>query len=363
MKIAHIVSTYPPYRGGMGNVAAAMHEELRRRGHDSCVLTPAYGPDQPEQGIKRLHPWLSYRNSAFIPQIGRHLQGVEVIHLHYPFYGGAEAVAWYRKRHPQTKMVLTYHMDTVGTGLVGLFFRLYQKFVQPWVVRTSDVIMASSLDYANHSQLSQYPHLRLEELPFGVADDFQPDLTKKQSGGPLRVLFVGGLDQAHYFKGLSVLIEALSLCRLPVALDVAGSGDLQKQYQQRAQLMKVADRIRFLGALPRTELIHAYQGADVTILPSVDRSEAFGLVLLESMACQTPVIASDLPGVRTLARQGQTGLVVPPGDAPALAEAIDRLAGDRATRRLLGEQAHQVVERDYRWKRIIDKLETIYQSL
>jgi glycosyltransferase involved in cell wall biosynthesis len=360
MKIAHIVSTYPPYHGGMGNVAAAMHEELLKRGHDSLVITPQYHPVPQQNAIIRVRPWFRFRNSAFIPQIGKYLAGRDIIHLHYPFYGGAEAVAWYKQRHPEAKVVVTYHMDTVGKGGLAAFFSLYKKFVQSNILRVVDVITASSRDYADHSQMRG---LDIEELPFGVGPEFQPDLAKKSAGQSIHGLFVGGLDKAHYFKGLAVLIDAMSLTKQLLHLTVVGSGDMRSIYEHQAKKLGLADRIEFVGALSKPDLIKAYQKADFTVLPSVDRSEAFGLVLLESMACQTPVIATDLPGVRTLARHQQTGLIVPPNDRQALAQAMTALSQDKAMREQYGSQARQLIETRYRWPKIIDQLEAIYRTL
>lgn len=363
MKIAHIVSTYPPYHGGMGNVACAMHEELLRRGHDSIVISPKRQRIPEQDRIVRLRPWLAFRNSAFIPQLIRFLADREIVHLHYPFYGGAEAVAWFKWRYPAVKLAMTYHMDNVGSGPVALFFSAYERLAQQRILRTADVIMASSLDYARNCQLAKYRKLKIQELPFGVSSDFKPDLEKKGKSEPLQILFVGGLDKAHYFKGLSVLIEALRLCRNRIAADIIGSGDLLPFYKELAEKGGIGDKLRFHGSLPREALIAAFQGADVTVLPSVDRSEAFGLVLLESMACQTPVIASDLPGVRTIARDGETGLVVPPKDSGALSRAIDKLAENRELRHRLALQGYKRVEEHYRWPAIVKQLETTYGHL
>jgi glycosyltransferase involved in cell wall biosynthesis len=223
--------------------------------------------------------------------------------------------------------------------------------------------MASSLDYARNSQLAKYPNLKkIEELSFGVSADFKPAACKKSEAGLLRILFVGGLDKAHYFKGLSVLIEALGLCRNRVVADVIGSGDLLPTYKELAANRGIGDRLRFHGSLPREQLIAAYQSADVTVLPSVDCSEAFGLVLLESMACRTPVIASNLPGVRTVARDREAGLLVPPKDSRALANALDSLADDGEFRKQLALRGYRRVEEYYRWPVIIDRLETIYRK-
>ena len=362
MKIAHVVSTYPPYQGGMGNVAQAMHEALLPRGHASVVFTPEYQAISAESTIVRLKPWLRFGNAAWIPQVYRHLREFDIIHLHYPFYGGAEAPALFKRLHPKARMVITYHMDTLGSGIVSTVSTLYNFFIRGAILRTGDVVTVSSRDYVDHSALAKYASLPVVELPFGVDPVFRPKLEAKHHGQDLQVLFVGGLDKAHYFKGLSVLLQAIAACRHPVRLSIVGSGDLQTQYQQQANQLGLADKVKFLGKLPRPALVEAYQGSDVTILPSIDRSEAFGLVLLESMACQTAVIASNLPGVRTLARQGTTGLVVPPGDFQALSSAIDSLASDRKQLAKFSQQASAVVEQEYRWPKIIDRLEALYRG-
>lgn len=362
MNIVQVVSTYPLYKGGMGNVAAAIHEELLRRGHNSLVLTPEYGATEALEGIKRIPALLRFRNSAFVPGLYAHLNQADVIHLHYPFYGGAETVALYKRMHPKAKLVLTYHMDTVGRGGISLFFTLYQKLIQTKILRAGDVVTVSSLDYAAHSQLARVAGLNVVEWPFGVAADFLPKTELKLNDGLLHPLFVGGLDKAHYFKGLSVLLEAIAKTESTLRLTVVGSGDLLAAYQEEARLHGVADKVHFAGSLGKPDLIRAYQSADMTILPSIDASEAFGLVLLESMACQTPVIASDLPGVRTLARHEETGLIVPPKDAAALAKAIDRLA-DASLRHRLGAQAQAIAEQRYRWPALIDELIALYKGL
>ena len=142
--IVHIVSTYPPYRGGMGNVAAQMVAGLKEKGARVNVIAPQYG-HQPEDdtdagNIHRLKPWFSYGNSAFVPNMYSLLKKADLIHLHYPFFGGAETVAWFKKKHPNIPLVITYHMDVEGSGLLKAFFQIYAKTFLPWILGKADKI-------------------------------------------------------------------------------------------------------------------------------------------------------------------------------------------------------------------------------
>ena len=143
------------------------------------------------------------------------------------------------------------------------------------------------------------------------------------------MFFLARLDRTHYFKGLHLLIDAVA--QLPdAALVVGGDGEWRAQYEARARA-SLGARARFVGDVPDEALPAYYRAADVVALPSVDRTEAFGLVLLEALACGTPVVASRLPGVRTLVDDGRTGYLVEPGNV----DELDRTASARC----IGESA------------------------
>ena len=108
MRVAHIVSTYPPYRGGMGNVAAELVKRLRKRGHTCMVLTPDYGTIRSAvEDVQRIRPWFTIGNGAFMPNVYSHLHSFDVLHLHYPFFGAAETVAYFASRYPRARLIDT----------------------------------------------------------------------------------------------------------------------------------------------------------------------------------------------------------------------------------------------------------------
>src|SRR5688572_13948973 len=120
MRIAQVVASYPPYRGGLGNVARAYAEGLRARGHEVEVLTPDYGGDPPAAaGVRRLRPLLRLGQLAVLPELARFGAGFDVVHLHFPFFGAAEFVALARARGRIARLVLSYHMDAHAGGLRG----------------------------------------------------------------------------------------------------------------------------------------------------------------------------------------------------------------------------------------------------
>ncbi len=394
MRIAHIVCSYPPYYSGMGNVVFETVSRLAARGHDVEVFTPGVyeakeiksstsTPETehtPELQSKvdyahRLQPSLSYGNAARMPQLQHELDSFDLVHLHYPFFGTANLVRRWKLHNPDTPLVITYHMDARGPGWKGLVFKYYSQFWMPKILSSADLLIGSSFDFVHASQAAPLFEKNKEkwvELPFGVdTDRFQPrekpqelfDMLDFDSTYPT-ILFVGGMDEAHYFKGVPVLLRALRLLRqretLPQALFV-GDGKLRQSFEQQARAFGVQDKVRFLGYTPDDLLPAIYNMADVLVLPSLHQGEAFGMVLLEAMASGVPVIASNLPGVRSVAEDG--GAIVPPNDPLALAETIEGFFATRIHRETWRVKVRDVAIQKYSWDRIITVLESEYSKL
>ena len=134
-------------------------------------------------------------------------------------------------------------------------------------------------------------------------------------------------------------------------------------YEAKVRELNLQNKVQFLGSVDAKELYKQYAGADIFVLPSIDRSEAFGLVLLEAMSFSVPVIASDLPGVRTVVDHAVTGFLVPPRDVGALANSLQELLNDPVKRQRLGEAGRARVMEKYQWEDIVEELENVYNSL
>ena len=377
MKIAHVSATFPPYRGGTGNVCYHNARQLALLGHEVHVFTAAH-PDVPANEkrdrfcIHRLTPFIRHGNAPLLPQLMWQLRGFDLIHLHYPFYGG-EITALAAKLH-DIPLVVTYHQDVFLSGVKGIIEQLLRHSVGRFTLQTADRVLFTSEDYGQASYVRPMLEGRehtIGELPNGVDTTrffpCSPSLDFSARYGLASddqvMLLVAGLDQAHYFKGVNLFLEALTMLPSTVKGVIVGDGDLRASYEATANTLGLSKRVFFAGRVSETELPEYYRLADATVLPSITMGEAFGLVLLESLASCTPVIASNIPGVRTVVDDGQDGFLVPPKNPQALADAMKGLLADEHKRRKMGQQGRLKVEARYDWRQIGRQLVHTYKML
>jgi D-inositol-3-phosphate glycosyltransferase len=210
---------------------------------------------------------------------------------------------------------------------------------------------------------------KLVEMPNGVDTELfapGPDAAgvRAAAGIPedaVVAAFVATLDRAHHFKRLDVAIDAITTLRdAGLHLVVAGGGELLDDFRRRAAQAGVADRAHFLGAIPHSELPNVLRASDLMLL-TTEPPESFGIVLIEAMACGLPTIATQYPGVRAVVDEGETGLLVPPGNPPAVADAIGRLLEDGPDRRAaMGSAGRAKAERLWSWPSLLDRMDTAY---
>jgi rhamnosyl/mannosyltransferase len=191
-------------------------------------------------------------------------------------------------------------------------------------------------------------------LPVGA----ESDLIKGHFGN--FVLFVGRLV---YYKGLEYLIEAM--VSLPeLQLVISGRGPLEGRYRALTKKIGLEDRVHFLGLVDDEELQRLHAASLCFVLPSVFRTEAFGMVLGEAMSYGTPVISTELgTGTSFINQDGKTGFVVPPANAEAIAEKIALLRDDNGLRVELGANAKERVVREFSKEQMIGKTLALYEEL
>ena len=377
MKIAEVTSTFPPYKAGIGNVAYHNAWSLAALGHEVTVFTPHYkkikSTEELPFTVKRLRPWFKYGNAGILPQLWWHLPKFDVIHLHYPFFGGAETI-YFLDKIKDIKLIVTYHMDVVGTGLVAKFFRWHTQYVLPKILDRADKIIVTSKDYAQRSNLQERLKIEPEkffEIPCGVNHFlFKPrpkdkELMKKYDlYGKKVILFVGGLDKAHYFKGINILIQAMQNFSDSdkVRCLIVGDGELRSSYQSLADSFGLGKKLIFAGFIEDNMLPKFYNLADMFVLPSIDKSEALGIVALEAMASGVPVVASDLPGVRSVVDKKKTGLLVKPGSVDNLVQMLEYLLSNSKIAKQYGQNGRKKVLEKYTWDSVGYKLENVIKS-
>ncbi|OGF29583.1 hypothetical protein A2533_05145 [Candidatus Falkowbacteria bacterium RIFOXYD2_FULL_35_9] len=379
MKIAQVVCTLPPYGGGIGVVAYHYARNLTLKGHEVTVYIPKSTKSVQkidyEYQVKQLCPVLKSGNAAILPQLFWKLWKYDIVHLHFPFFGAAFFVFLLKMiRGKKMKLVSNYHMDVIGAGVKKSFFSFYNKYLLNCVVKFSDKIIVSSIDYIENSNLREYYHKQPDKfiaIPFGVDERYMPQkknpsLMSKYCFSSLDKIigFVGGLDSAHYFKGVNYLITAISKINdQNIKLLIVGEGNLKKKYIEQAKLLGVESRVIFTGYVPNEILPEHYNLFDVFVLPSVDKSESFGLVLLEAMACGKPLVASNLKGVRSVVIPGENGLLVEPKNAQDIVDKVMHILKDKRLYEQFGLNGVRLTEEKYRWSVVVDHVLEVYNKI
>lgn len=292
------------------------------------------------------------------------LQRFDIAHLHFPDPMSHLAAAALPSR---VKLVISWHSDIVRQSRL---LKLYRPFLDRVVSRADAIVAATPRHFSSSSQLGACRDpKRLHVVPFGI--DFAPYEApaaisagaelRRRLGGRQAIFAVG---RHVYYKGFDVLIRAMHAIRNDAVLVLGGTGPLTGGLQELAASLGLSGRVLFPGRISESELPAYYHAADVFCLPSVERSEAFGLVQVEAMACRRPVVSCELgTGVSYVNRDGVTGLVVPPRDAAALAAAINRLLDDAVMRREMGEAGYARAKEEFNEKAMLNGMLAVYGTV
>ncbi len=342
MRVLHLSKYFPPHAGGIER-----YVQLLARAQAAAGLSPAVlahgtrGRPRPrrvwrEDGV-RLAEARTFAELAFTPlspswpaRLSRLIQrfAPDLLHIHLPNPWAFCLLAMPAAR--RLPWVLHWHADVpdeVRRWSMRLALPAYRRLERALLARADAVIATSSVYAGSSSALRAHAH-RVDVVPLAVAATATPApaVTEWPAAGGLRLLSVGRLT---YYKGLQVLLDAVS--RTPgCSLLVIGEGEDRAALERRLSEPALAGRVHLAGAVDDAMLEAAYRDADVLCLASLDRAEAFGLVLLEAMRAGRPCIASRVPGsgMTEVVEHEASGLLVAPGDAAALAAAIARYRDD-----------------------------------
>jgi glycosyltransferase involved in cell wall biosynthesis len=354
MRILAVTPYYPPDGGGLERYAHEMLARLARR-HEVTVLASGRAPSTTVHGGVRVHrhpPDLRLGNTpvdlGLRRRVARHVERErpDVVWAHSPVPFPAEmAYLASRRRAP---FALTYHAGRLrGSGaLLNLAAALDRATLERRMVAGSAGLAAVSPYVRDNALASQRG--RVHVIPPGVDG---ARFTPAPPPPGKDVLFVGPLDRSYRWKGLDVLLRAFPAVRgrHPEArLVLVGAGDRVPELRARA----ARDGLVLLGRLPDADLPEAYRSCAVACLPSTTDAESFGMVLAEANACGRPVVASRVGGIPSFVRHGENGLLAPPGDAGALAQAINALLDDPGAARAMGARGRERVLRDHDWDRL-----------
>ena len=287
----------------------------------------------------------------------------DIFHLHFPDPLSHLTSMLLPRNVPR---VITWHSDIIRQKRL---LALYKPFLSRITRQAAALVAATQAHFDSSTQIpSDIPSERRYVIPYGL--DYAPlklnvrtaalrdELRGRSQGRGL----VFALGRHVYYKGFDVLIAAMQ--QTNVFLILGGDGPLRTQLEQQVVAMGVRDRVLFSGRIPEEDLGAYFHACDVFCLPSVEPSEAFGLVQLEAMACGKPVVCTQLNnGVNIVNVDGETGVAVPLRDAAALAAAINQLIKDCPLRERLGQQAHQRAITEYSLEVMAQSHLELYQGL
>jgi glycosyltransferase involved in cell wall biosynthesis len=283
----------------------------------------------------------------------------DVIHVHWPL--PLALFGWAAQQARPARLVTTFY----GVELRWVKGALpFLKGFLAWAARRSDRVVAIS--HYTAGELRELVDVPIEVIPYTTSlPDVAPVPVSAAQDGTGPVLFVGRLVER---KGVAHLIDAIA--RLGPAgppLEIVGEGPERPGLEALAQRLGVANRVVFRGKIAADELQASYARAAVCVLPSVldarGDTEGLGVVLLEAMNHGTPVIASRVGGIPDIVEDGVSGLLVPPGDADALAAAIRRVRDDPALARGLGEAGRRRLREQFNWPAIVQRWLDVYTGL
>lgn len=401
MRVIHVVTAFP--RHPDDPITPWLLELVRRQreaGLEASVLAPAYrgGPDDsglpvPVERFRygpsfletlthdetvpdrlRRRPWWGLLVPAYLiggvlaaRRIGVSRDPPDVVHVHWPMPHAVIGAALRQASGGRTALVCSYY--SVEINWVRSRLRPLLTFLR-WTAETADEVTAiSSSTAAAVRTLVDRP---VAIVPYGAAmpdDDGHPPTRPALSGAveaPVRILFVGRLVER---KGVEVLVRAVAAGGFsrPIELRIVGTGEWEDTIRTAIRDVSPGPsiRIQLLGRVSAPELRAEYEGADMLVLPAVrdakGDTEGLGVVLLEALRFERPIIGSDIGGIPDIIRHEETGLLSPPGDAGALASAIRRLFDDPGAARRLAARGRERAASVFSWEAVVAATTAAYE--
>ena len=369
MRIGIVTQSYYPRYGGVTEHVHHTALELRERGHDVTIVTSRFRQGEAENapGVVRIgYNIMIPFNGAFVDlAVGMRLKAqlrslmrayhFDVVHVHAPLVPTLPLLAVQAAECP---IVGTFHT----TGGRSRLLEWMRGMLQPIVGRLSARIAVSE---TAHEYAARYFPGEYHVIPNGVdVERFHPrvaPIARWRDPDHDNILFVGRLDPR---KGVQLLLDCLpevvERTNGRARLLLVGDSYLRLKYQSSVP-GAMRQHVHFLGHVPSQELPRWYATGDVFVSPATG-NESFGIVLLEAMAAGRTVVASDIPGYRSVVTPDVNGVMFRPGDREALARTLSRLVNDPERRVVLGARG-RARALEFAWPRVTDRLEAVYRDV
>jgi glycosyltransferase involved in cell wall biosynthesis len=363
MHILTGLTYYRPHTSGLTIYAERMARAFARRGHQVTVLTSQFDRQLPRlesmDGVKviRVPPLMRVSKGLLMPAMPavawKLVRQADVVNLHMPQLDAAY-IAWFAKLMKKP-VVLTYHCDLrLPHGLIHIVANQVSHVANHVAAWGSDGIVSLTRDYVDHSHFLKHylEKVHVMDAPVELAPAGEADMQafREKIGIHKGQRIIGMAGRMATEKGVEQLVKALPqvLEQLPQArlLYVGSYQNVVGEEKYAARILPLIEGLKdhwsLLGNVSDVEMTAFFKTCEVLVMPSLNSTEGFGLVQVEAMSCGTPVVATDLPGVRVPVMTSGMGRIVPPSDAGAIAQAIlDILAEPARYRGDPGEIRHK----------------------
>lgn len=373
MKIAMFTETYIPQRNGVATSVFLYKKALEERGHKVYLVTTV--GDNTEDIFVLKSSQFKYESNHVIPLGGRLLpvfdfvrsKGVEVIHSHAPFALGLRALA-------TQKYLKLPHVHTYHTLLVE-----YRHYIPKPLTPSKESVAEFSAWFCNmvnrivapteniKQELARYGVVKtVHVIPTGIdVDSFEkhPSFDVRHRHGISKnaklLLYVGRLAKEKNVMFLLQVLKNLLIRKLDVHLVLVGDGPERSQLEEEAKRLEIEDRLTFTGALPREHLVNYYQQADLFAFAST--TETQGLVVLESLASGTPVVAVAKMGVANVLREGEGALLLEEVDLQKFVDRVESLLSDSKLYDEMKLRGKMYVKKHWSIHKTVEELEKVYE--
>lgn len=368
MKVLQLGKFYP-VRGGVEKVMYDLVLGLGQLGVDCdmmCAESDGPGSVRPVGPHARLitcRTWRKVAATTISPSMVSVLRRVahvyDVIHVHHPDPMGALAL---RMSGYKGKVVLHWHSDILKQKQL---LRLYSP-LQSWLIDRADAIVGTTPDYVRQSPWLRKVQEKCRVVPIGIhpmqADPVGAERIRARWPGKKIVLFLGRLIG---YKGLEYLVKTAGLLPDGYVVAIGGDGELHDELTRLIKARGLEEKVVLLGMVPQEELAAWYTAASVFCLPSIMKTEAFGIVQIEAMSVGTPVVATRIPGSGTawVNEHGVSGLNAEIKNPESLAEAILGVTRNDAARTAFGAGAKERFESLFHIDHMIRNIMGIYEEL
>ncbi len=372
-RVLQISKFYHPVSGGIESVVSEITEGLVDQQINTTVLCTNINSETivENQRYKIIRSGIFGKflstpiSTNLVYQLIKRRKDFDIIHVHLP---NPIANLGLLIANPSARIIVHWHSDIVKQKRA---LKLYAP-LQNWLLKRADVIIATTELYANSSNWLKPFSEKVKVIPIGIKDpsinhsqidDSVAVQSIKNRYGNRRIIF--SLGRMIYYKGFENLIDAAIELPDDSCVVIGGTGELLESLQQRIIQKGLKDKVYLVGRISEQEMGAYYKAAELFCLPSILRSEAFGVVLLEAMAYSLPIVTTNIQGsgVPWVNQHNKTGINVEPNNAEELAKGVNYLLNNKEIAKEMGYTAKKRFESDFKASDMVNSVIEIYDGI